>query len=79
MKYIFKNTCLDLYHDPFNLFVIFISRACHWIVQMDRFVLLFRQDVSKIIDWNEYCNYEYVFTRNLWMKYLYRENYIKEH
>ena len=38
MKYIFKNTCLDLYHDPFNLFVIFISRACHWIVQMDRFV-----------------------------------------
>ena len=60
-KYIFKNTCLDLNHDLFNLFVIFISRVCHWIVQMDLFVLLFRQDVSKLIDWNEHCYYKYVF------------------
>ena len=83
MKLIFKNTCVDLYHDPFNLFVNlfvnFIRWSCHWIVQMDLFVLLFRQDVSKLIDWNEYCYYEYVFTSNLWMKYLYRDNYIKEH
>ena len=68
-----------MYHDPFDLFAIFIRRACHWIVQMDHFVLLFRQVASKLIDWNEYCYHDYLFTSNLWMKYLYRENYIKEH